>query len=403
MLDQELSWHPRPHPFTASYIECRVNKEPRDGDPGLLCIRQVAEQLTTNTQTRADYIARLCTLAGPKIGCTFHLFKKAWRPTSESEAFLDHLQVAAVYLNHLAEVDLWGAPMTKSTMFGSCLELCVRSGSMDMLERYLRGEHATNRSRLLPKAAMLGRLDMVEFIHNYEIETTPWCFESGPGSGVDSNALKRGLWTPNPVVWEYIMGLHRHYGRSFRVTFLKALLFRYASRGWTDTARYLLDQYARGKIPMHREEAYITSGTEQDSAPNPADTLVQWDNNRILMNAISNGRLDYVQLLLEHSCDTKGAVAAAARCGYVDIVRVLLQSGADVNEDMGDLSAVCYAVLLENTSMFYYLIEHGANVPSATMREDTAKRAKISGVESMLGLLDSWSLAPKSTDAKFSL
>jgi hypothetical protein len=393
MLDNKLPSRYRTHSFTASYLECRVNKEPIDGDLHLMCIRRVAEQLTTNTQTRADYTARLCMLGASNIGRAFPAFQKAWMPVSE-DAFREHLQAAAVYLNHVAKVDSWGAPTTTSTIFGSCLELCVQSGSMDMLALYLRGERIVNRRKLLSEAAMLGRLDMVEFVHNYNIETTPWRFKDAFGSTSDSNAFKRALRTPNIVVWDYIMGLHHHYGIDYKMGLLKGLMVRYASRGWVNTARHLLEQYARGKIPMRRDGVYVPFSPAQKSYQNPVDTLLQADPNRIMTNAISNGHLNFVQLLLEYGCDTLGAVTEAAKKGYEDIVRVLLQSGADVNEEDGGLSPVCCAVLREHTSMFYFLIDHGANVPSATMREEVAKRAKTAGVESMLELLDSWSLAP---------
>jgi ankyrin repeat protein len=105
--------------------------------------------------------------------------------------------------------------------------------------------------------------------------------------------------------------------------------------------------------------------------------------------ASANGHLKIVKLLLGHHCCTTGAVVAAAQGGYGDIIETLLKRGANANEDDGDLSAICYAMITEHISMFRCLRAQGANPPSPAVREKCLRKAREKGAESMLLLLES--------------
>jgi hypothetical protein len=71
-------------------------------------------------------------------------------------------------------------------------------------------------------------------------------------------------------------------------------------------------------------------------------------------------------------------------------VSVLLECGADANEEDGDLSAACYALLREHSSMFYCLVKHGATVPTPEMYNKCADKLRKDGSQSMLELFESW-------------
>jgi hypothetical protein len=412
MLDDNLlSKRWRPSPFTTSYLAYRVNKEPRDGSPALLCIREVAERLTSDIKTRADYVAELCTLVADACSSILpehrfvhrHRLEKFERPEYPSEEFFrQNVQAAAVFLNLLTEVDKGG--FKNSRMFGPVLQLCVKSGSMEMVERYLRDANQSiwrNRCQLLPEAAKLGRLDMVQFIFNYDIENTPWRFEGGHLHNMEGRGFYRALYTPNPAVWDYVIELHRRFNYKINHGYLTRLLETCSWNGWTGTARRLLEQYSRGEIPLHDEKTF-KERCVRNSQRNLVYVGRQWGpeyHHRMMTYGLPVFHLEFAQLLLEHGWNTKGAVVAAARRGHIEIVKALLEAGADANEEEEHaprLSPICYAVLREHIPLFHCLIENGAKAPSLAMREEVAKLARKSGIESMLELLESWSIAQTS-------
>jgi hypothetical protein len=61
MLDATLSLDSKLPPFTANYLEHRVNKEPEHGSFVLVCIRHIAQQLATDAEAIQRYIKALCT------------------------------------------------------------------------------------------------------------------------------------------------------------------------------------------------------------------------------------------------------------------------------------------------------------------------------------------------------
>jgi ankyrin repeat protein len=69
--------------------------------------------------------------------------------------------------------------------------------------------------------------------------------------------------------------------------------------------------------------------------------------------AASNGHLETTRTLLSRKTIITGALVAAARGGYGDVVKLLLDHGADANEvDYGELPAIGYAIINEHDAMF---------------------------------------------------
>jgi ankyrin repeat protein len=65
------------------------------------------------------------------------------------------------------------------------------------------------------------------------------------------------------------------------------------------------------------------------------------------------GRLDLVRLLLEHGAECGEAVERAAAGSYLDVVEELPSRGADVNSRSADLLVICGAVrACRNVSSF---------------------------------------------------
>jgi hypothetical protein len=408
LLDETLGLKWRSSPFTASYLEYHVNKEPKDGNPALLCIRHVVERLATDTQTRVNYVARLCALLSSRPNPSWHpsRFYKLSKTQLQSlcdKAFLGSVQAAAVFLNCATEVKEQN--LADTGIFGSPLSLCVQSGSIEMVERHLRCVHTDlrkQRCRHLAQAGMLGQLDMIQFIHNYEIENTPWSLTRSRLSE-ENSAFRRALQTPNPAVWDYLIQLHYRYGRKFDHGLVRSILKKCARSGWTETARRILEQYSTDELPLDadKETSFVIEGRR-----NYQRVLVyrgrEWGEeyyNGLILDGVFSGHVEFVQLLLKWGWNSKGAVVHAARHGHEDVVRALLEIGGDANEESKGLSPICYAVLGEHLSMFHYLTGHGAKPPSLVMREQLAKSARASGVESMVELLDSWVLSQTSGNA----
>jgi ankyrin repeat protein len=125
--------------------------------------------------------------------------------------------------------------------------------------------------------------------------------------------------------------------------------------------------------------------------------LLDWGAKNVdaaIVEAISNGHLSTVELLLSHHAKPKWFAKYPARRGRGDIVRVLLDLGGATQRDGDwDVSAVGYAILTEHTAMFQYLMEHGAALPTGASRWSCIHEARDTGVEHMLAML-----GPRRTD-----
>jgi len=80
-------------------------------------------------------------------------------------------------------------------------------------------------------------------------------------------------------------------------------------------------------------------------------------------------------------------LANIERGPYLDVVRLLLDAGVDVNESIGKDSPLAGAIAAEHTALFEFLLERGADLRSPGTAEECVRRAKKDGLESMLLLL----------------
>lgn len=108
-----------------------------------------------------------------------------------------------------------------------------------------------------------------------------------------------------------------------------------------------------------------------------------------LVKAASRDRTALIQQLLSRGASPHGALLEAAVGAYMDIFRLLLVAGADVNKSIGANSPLASAIGLERTNMFKLLIHHGADLYSAGTVEECVRQARETGLESMLELLQS--------------
>jgi hypothetical protein len=420
MLDERLSWNENPTlprvdvrslPFFAAYLEHRVRGEPKDGNPVLVCIRQVAERLTYQEEDTSRYITHLCTLVATGNSNHISPSNRPWKYISEQD-FEDHVLAAAVYMDHLSDVERWGARHAYSPLFGSCFNLAIQYGSEQMVELYLRGRYVPNRCNALKFAARHGRADLIRFIFNYRIEKTPWTFDKNLRIKYEQTVLLGALSTPKPEIWDYIMEIHREYSVPIDPS-LNWLSFRTACKlGRTDMVRHLVRRFG---ITAPRYGRLVILDVAQCGHVDIVKVLLDSGNHipdDTVRMAASNGHTATVRLLLTYGANFTGALVAAAEGGYFDVVKLLIEHGADSNENNSrvrtlgcdsnkvnrienprntnekPLSAVAYAILAENERMLHYLLSHGASLPQGEMRDECVRRAKSRGIESMLALLD---------------
>jgi hypothetical protein len=118
----------------------------------------------------------------------------------------------------------------------------------------------------------------------------------------------------------------------------------------------------------------------------------QFFHKAIRMVCFGRHHKDVLQLLLRyapHETKVPGALSTAATGGSLEIVKLLLNSGSDINEtgrmrDRTSPPAFVSALELEHTHMFYYLRDRGAKFGSLG---EAVGRAKTAGLDSMLELL----------------
>lgn len=392
MLDASLSSGLKSPPFIASYIEHRVNKEPEDGNPALTCLRRVAQKLAGDPHTLQHYVASLCVLAAPNAEQLFTTHHRPWKPIDDEE-FQKHVQTAAVHLNKDAEIDVRRTTDTSSRFFGVCSNLAARSSSKALFELYLNSRFPTNRSSYLPRAAYAGRADLVRFIFNYQADLVPWRFDLNARRGREFLQLAKSLRTPDPEIWEFIMEIHRRYGIEVTPSIHISMLRNCAENGWVNMAQHLLEYGTDPNIfsDYYKHPAIVVAAKKGHI--DVVKTLLRWGakpTNSALRAAALHGHSEIVQSLLVHNCDVTGALVDSAKGGHFAVVKTLLDGGADVNEDDGEMSVICYSILKEHIAMFKYLVEQGAKAPPLAMRVSCSNKAKEIGVESMLEFFKSW-------------
>ena len=82
-----------------------------------------------------------------------------------------------------------------------------------------------------------------------------------------------------------------------------------------------------------------------------------------LEDAVSNGRADIVELLLEVNDPNSKELRAAARFGFEDVVRIILEHGVDVNAaDPEGVAAIHEAAASGKIDMIHFLLDNDADI-----------------------------------------
>jgi ankyrin repeat protein len=224
----------------------------------------------------------------------------------------------------------------------------------------------------------------------------PWQFGQSSHE-LERNALEECLNTPNLEVWEFLhelreihampsMIIYPHMNRSLR----KAL-----RAGNTAMVQLLLE---RGALAPEYDEWHcqLIQDAPLDEACKMSiasihsiELLIKHgaDPDVTLVAAASKGQTALVQQLLDRGFAPVRALSAAAAGPYLDIVRIILDAGVNVNEDIGERSPLVSAIGLEHTELFRFLLDRGADLYTPGTAEECVTRAKQDRLESMLCLL----------------
>jgi hypothetical protein len=206
-----------------------------------------------------------------------------------------------------------------------------------------------------------------------------------PIIGIDTSTSST-QWVPDDLVLytanlETFQMLMRAYPSKTRdKIFLKYVLIHATMDGKEDCVRNAFDLGA----PLHgppwpdckciRSEAWVR--------PNADCFAVA---TRALARACEHGWEPIVRLLLEHGAELKDdAFAVAAKRGHMNLVKVLVELGADPNK--GEPRPIVSAISLEREDMFYGLLELGATL-DGELGQEALKKARDEGLTSMLALL----------------
>ncbi len=81
-----------------------------------------------------------------------------------------------------------------------------------------------------------------------------------------------------------------------------------------------------------------------------------------LYHAVENGHTEIVKFLLEQEIDPSGALVIAAEKGYEEILKTLLDHGGDINETNNKYTPLTCAVVRGGLNIVQILIDRGADV-----------------------------------------
>jgi ankyrin repeat protein len=87
---------------------------------------------------------------------------------------------------------------------------------------------------------------------------------------------------------------------------------------------------------------------------------VNLNNNFAIRAASFNGHLEVVKYLVDNGADVNGGIESASKNGQFEILKYLVENGADVNHDGGWI--IVEASMNGHLEVVKYLVENGADV-----------------------------------------
>jgi hypothetical protein len=404
---------PCTHQFTTRfhlpYIQRLALEFPLDCAPDWVrAIHEVANRLEAVTDNslfpkcRPDYIKELCQLAsGYLTTCLPQLRANLFPlPCHNLGASIDGIETdafaAAVYLDLLSVVsDMVDSVIgrascreeTVSPLFGDPIRIAVKHNKRKAIELLLDKAFANEKLRYrgftlmkegaLVHAARVGNLETVVLLLSgrwgsivVDRRTLDTNYKSRTR---EAHCLDSALETPAPAIFNKVF----EYRQStclkgpIPVPMLHRIAMIHVDKDNKDMLRWLLESHFRESRDGFFREA------------------IDW--------ACVKHHTEMVQLLLgyapPHEKKIPGAISLAASGGRMELVKLLLDQGNDINEEYRRVArlshppAIVSAIALEHTQMFYFLRERGATFKSAGTIEKAVGIAKATRLDSMLELL----------------
>lgn len=414
--------------FYNAYLKDRIMNEPVKGNRFLNDVRNIAFQMASLSEVREAeedivyHIVRiLCETRRPPE--TRKYWKDEFRRTSkwEPDELERQLFGAALCTNTISFIrssdtlrnNMLSNPTSprNSCVFGEHIELAAKYGSEELLE-YLLTDGASIaspdlKSELFKFAAKAGRIEIVRFLCNFRSEEWPWPFEG------DIKAMRRylrdilmGIW--NPQVWDFIDNLLVSHGSHSALSdMLEHKLSTCARVNYLSMAVHLVRLGPDTEEPPSWFSGGVYTSAIGYAAMRGCLPLVELllekgaNSEHTLATAVVYGRAKLLNVLLDRGIKTSDAMVGSRQSPepaqllpnfkfgpYLDVVRLLLDTGVDVNESIGKESPLAWAIAAEHTALFKFLLERGANLHSPGTAEECVRRAKQDDLESMLSLLE---------------
>jgi hypothetical protein len=388
------------------YIKRRVLGERSTTYTEINHIKRIAQSLaSTESRDKAtqdavfrDYTVRVCALLN-KDRNLCNVFQP-WNMRYWEQRFRYDLLTAAAWTGkeelaaHLADVGLVNSPSQGIFMNAShpAFEAAITARNhriFDILFECV--DHPLSRDlrimQALIRASKAGQIETVDHVLKFK-----WAPPSNTGYRYDNEIFESTLKTPSIWIFNTLLEAKEKRQSKFGIPpeRFKQLLPKSIEEGWTDMAKHLISIGAPlaavlgipGEDNMHIIKACEAGHTDivrllLEHGANMTD--------KAILAAAEKGHLSLVELLYDHGLRSEAALPAAVAGGNFRIVKFLVEKGGDVNA--GSPPSVVSAVQLEHTAMFRYLVERGAVLNTGSTGGEAVGRAKAAGLESMLALL----------------
>lgn len=384
-------------------------RERNRGRPTCCCIHSVAEQLSQaepGGRSTEDFVQELCEI-GTQSNRSEKFYGSRLPPTSVLEHFRDDTHAAAVLTNtHSLVQDLLKSEKIEkkqSWLFGWIGNIVASRGNKALIHAIMSTcdpkDIKETRRQLLHSAAHAGQLEAVELIWSLRTDDFAWEFQRRGKCHAAYNERKvANLNTPSIRVFEFLQEkrrLHctaRTYGESQYTNFLCEA----TCSGWTKMAAVYLDLGARieGRVPIPGHTMHENDGRPLLSACKRGyEDLVDLFLERgastdapALEVAAQNGNLAIVRKLLRHGAEFGQALLRAAERGWGDVVEELLDSKAEIGDNIQSL--VVAAIRHEHERMFGVLIRYNGGCLGGRVKAECVRFANEEGLESMALMVD---------------
>jgi hypothetical protein len=408
--------------FYLPYIQLLALNSPLNCAPHWICaINKVAKRLVFLTgdsfprRSQQDYVKALCHLA-PNVAIPSCLAKARKDEFSDTSAYYleNDVFTAAVYLNLLSVVETMADSIIDrlSYLEITSLEYASRPFEIRRVELNRRGEEKMlslfedpfhtaakyNRAKILE--LLLDRMASSEVLRYKLLLLKESCLVVAARAGhlETVDLLLNDRWAPF-VIWRT---LDYEEKRRSEPHFLDSALGTPNKAVFDKIFEYRQKTILKGPIPIPILSRIALQYIVKDNKD-----MLQWlfkthwtasrdeFSPKVISRTCRSRQIEMVRFLVTfaspHQKKVPAALSCAAPAGDMELLKLLLEVGSDINESQGGdfplPPAIVTAILLEHSRMFHFLRERGAELRNSETLKLAVGRAKAAGLDSMLELL----------------